>query len=52
MARVKQAARKTSAAKAPRYFQLTQQARRHELQQQQIAAALPRRRSLVRQLGP
>ena len=51
MARVKQAARKTSAAKAPRYFQLTQQARRHELQQQ-IAAALPRCRSLVRQLGP
>ncbi len=51
MARVKQAARKTSAAKAPRYFQLTQQARQHELQKQ-IAAALPRRRSLVRQLGP
>ena len=39
MARVKQAAHKTSATKAPRYFQLTQQARQHQLQQQ-IAAAL------------
>ena len=51
MARVKQAARKTSGTKAPRYFQLTTMARQQALQQQ-VAAALPRRRSLVRQLGP
>ena len=54
MARVKQVARKTSAGKAPRFYMLTQQARQHQLQQQKAAkaAALPRRRSLVRQLGP
>ena len=51
MARVKQAARKTSATKAPRYYQLTAMARRQALQQQ-VAAALPRRRLPVPQLGP
>ena len=51
MARVKQAARKTPAGKHPRYQMLAQQARQHQLQQQK-APALPRRRSLVPQLGP
>jgi len=51
MARVKQAARKTSAGKAPRFQMLAQQARQHQLQQQK-APGLPRRRSLVPQLGP
>ena len=51
MARVKQAARKISGTKAPRYFQLTQMTRQ-QAQQQLEAAALPRCRSLVRQLGP
>ncbi len=51
MARVKQVARKTSAGKAPRFHMLTQQARQHQLQQQN-APALPRRRSLVPQSGP
>ena len=51
MARVKQVARKTSAAKAPRFYMLTQQARQHQLQQQK-ATALPLRRLPVPQLGP
>ena len=51
MARVKQAARKTSAGKAPRFHMLAQQARQHQLQQQK-APALPRRRLPVPQLGP
>ena len=51
MARVKQAAHKTSAGKAPRFSMLAQQARQHQLQQQK-APALPLRRLPVPQLGP
>ncbi len=51
MARVKQAARKTTGSKAPHYFLLTKLARL-QAQQRREAAALPRRRQLVRQLGP
>ena len=51
MARVKQAARKTSGSKAPRFFILSKLARQ-QAQQQREAAALSCRRSLVRQLGP
>ncbi len=51
MARVKQAARKTSGSKAPR-FSLLNKLACLQAQQRREAAAPPPRRQLVRQLGP
>ncbi len=51
MVRVKQAARKTTGSKAPRYVLLSKLARL-QAQQRREAAAPPPRRQLVRQLGP